>query len=125
MKYSGICLVTADVRRLVSFYETLFETQAEGDGWHAELHFAGLNMAIFDCRGMEEMAPGSTVGSGVGSVILEFEVADVDALFERIQPLGVRVVKPPQSHPWGSRAFWIRDLDGNLLDFYSRIPPAS
>jgi uncharacterized glyoxalase superfamily protein PhnB len=35
--------------------------------------------------------------------------------------MGIKMVKPPQTHPWGARAFWFRDPDGNIVDFFSRV----
>jgi catechol 2,3-dioxygenase-like lactoylglutathione lyase family enzyme len=79
---------------------------------------------------MEEMAPRSMQGAGSGSVVLEFEVADVDAEYERLKALGIAFVKPPQTHPWGAtavrgaRSFWFHDPDGNLVDFITVQAPS-
>lgn len=121
MKFCGLCLVTADLPRLVRFYEAVFDTCAAGDAQHAELHFAGLDLAIFSLGGMEEMAPGSTTGAGTGRAVLEFVVTDVDGQYERLKTFAVELVKPPQTHPWGCRSFWFRDPDGNLLDFLTPV----
>jgi uncharacterized glyoxalase superfamily protein PhnB len=67
---------------------------------------------------MENMAPGSLQGAGSGSVTLMFAVEDIEAEYARLQALGVPIVKPLQTHLWGSRSFWFRDPDGNLVDFY-------
>jgi catechol 2,3-dioxygenase-like lactoylglutathione lyase family enzyme len=40
-----------------------------------------------------------------------------------LQPLVKTWVKPPTTQPWGTRSFYFRDPDGNLVDFFS--PPAS
>jgi uncharacterized glyoxalase superfamily protein PhnB len=121
MKFSGICLITENVPKLVSFYEKIFSAQAVGDEQHSELTIGGLSLAIFSEAGMEQMAPGSMDGAGSGSFTIGFEVEDVDSEYERLQPFRVPIVKPPQTHPWGSRAFWFRDPDGNILDIYSRV----
>ncbi len=42
---------------------------------------------------------------GVASEGDDTHVEDVDAEYERLKPLGVVFVKPPQTHPWGSRSF--------------------
>lgn len=118
MKFSGICLCTNDVPRLVKFYEEFFRTKAEGDEFHAELSAAGLRLVIFSRSGMERMAPGSMRIAGAGGFTLGFEVENVDVEFERIHPLGVEIVKPPQNHPWGTRSFWFRDPDGNIINFW-------
>jgi len=53
-------------------------------------------------------------------VILDFEVPDVDAEYERIAGLGVTVVMPPKTQPWGSRSMIFRDPGGNLVNVFSR-----
>ncbi len=121
MKFSGICLITERVTTLARFYEKIFCTEAAGDDVHAELCCAGLDLAIFSKEGMEQMAEGSMRNAGYGSFTIGFEVADVDAEYERLKALNLEFVKPPQSHPWGSRSFWFRDSDGNIVDFWSRV----
>ena len=117
MRLAGVCLVTEDVCVLADFYAQVLGVEAVGDELHMELRTEGAGMAIFSADGMEEMAPGSMVGTGSGSVVLEFVVADVDAEYERLKALGVAFVKPLQTHPWGAKSFWFRDPDGNLVDF--------
>ena len=121
MKFSGICLNTDSVPGLAAFYESVFSQKIEGDDTHAEISFGEVGIAFFSNAGMEAMAPGSMRGAGSGSVVLMFEVADVDAEYERMKTLGVEFVKLPETHPWGARSFWFRDPDGNIIDFYSRI----
>ncbi len=122
MRFIGICLITRDIPRLVSFYSNVFSSQAGGTSDHAEFCFAGVNVTIFSEAGMEKMAPGSMNHAGTGSFTLGFEVDDVDAEYERLKALQVEVVKPPQTHPWGCRSFWFRDPDGNLIDFLTPVP---
>ncbi len=121
MKFTGICLVTEDVPRLVRFYTEILGSQAQGDDTHSEFTVGGLGLAIFTRQGMEEMAPGSMQGAGCGNVTLAFEVDNVDAEYERLKALGVAFVKLPATYPWGARSAWFRDPDGNIVDFYSRV----
>ena len=122
MKFTGICLVTERVPALVQFYTKILGCQAEGDDTHAEFEIGGLSMAIFTRQGMEEMAPGSMEGAGYGSFTIGIEVDDVDAQYERLKALGVTFVKLPATYPWGARSVWFRDLDWNIVDFYSKVP---
>lgn len=120
---TGICLITPDVIRLRAFYEQVLQVEGEGDDRHVEVHTAGAGLTIFSWQGMEEMAPGSMAGAGHGATIVGFEVADVDAEDTRLRALGVPIVKPPQTYPWGTRSVWFRDPDGNLVNFYARVTP--
>ena len=79
MIFNGICLVTEDVQRLVSFYEAALNERFE----RADASFAWLStprgtLSIFSTQGMEEMAAGSTKGAGHGGFTIEFEVEDVE-----------------------------------------------
>lgn len=121
MKFNGICLITKNVSSLAQFYMKILGTEAEGDETHMELKTEGVNIAIFSVDGMESMAPGSMEGAGFGSFTLGFEVDDTDTEYERMCASGVRIVKPPQTHPWGSRSFWFRDPDGNIVNFTCRV----
>lgn len=121
MNFTGLCLITDSVPTLVRFYVKIFSAQAEGDDTHAELQCAGLDLAIFSREGMEQLAPGSMAGAGCGSFTIGFEVADVDAEYERLKGLGVAFVKLPTTHPWGARSTWFRDPDGNIINFFSRV----
>ena len=121
MKFSGICLITESVPVLVGFYEKVFSSKAQGDDIHAEITFAGVNLAIFSKQGMEQLAPGSMHNAGYGSFTIGFEVDDVDAEYERLIKLEVEFVKLPATHPWGSKSVWFRDPDGNIIDFWCRV----
>ena len=114
---TGICLVTADVGRLRTFYEQLLEAAAEGDDSYCAFSGAKANLVIYSVSGTEAMAPGAMEGAGSGSCFLEYAVADVDAEYARLAGLGVAVVKPPTTQPWGVRSVWFRDPDGNLINF--------
>ena len=121
MKFSGICLLTDCVPALVDFYTRVLGCSFEGDESHAEFTPGGLSLAIFSRQGMEQMAPGCLQGAGQGGFTIGFEVDDVDAHCARLLSLGVPIVKPPASYPWGTRSVWFRDPEGNIVNFYSRI----
>lgn len=120
-KFSGICLITNDVPCISEFYMKVLGVEGEGDDTHMDLKANGTSIAVFSAKGMEEMAPGSMQGAGCGSFTISFEVEDVDHEYEKIAGMDTSIVKPPQTHPWGSRSFWFRDPDGNIVNFFSRV----
>jgi uncharacterized glyoxalase superfamily protein PhnB len=75
-------------------------------------------VAIFSADAQEKYIPGSAKAATNHSVILEFQVADVDEEYRRLQGLVKDWVKPPTTQPWGTRSIYFRDPDGNLVDFY-------
>ena len=121
-RLSGVCLVTDDVGRLASFYESVLQLAGQGDDQYAYFQVGTVLLSIFSTLGMEGMAPGSTAGAGTGRWAVEIEVEDVDAEYARLTSLGVDFVKPLRTEPWGARSFWFRDPDGNVVDFLT--PPA-
>lgn len=121
MKFTGICLVTPNVLALAKFYQRVLGVPFEGNETHVTLRTEGAEIAIFSTQGMEEMAPQSMQGAGWGGVTLGFEVADVDAEYERLQAQGVTFVKLPASYPWGTRSVWFRDPDGNVVNFFMQL----
>ena len=117
------CLISADVRRLVEFYEPILNRKANWSSEdYAEFPTRAGVLAIFSVAAQEKYIPGSSEPAMNRSVILEFKVADVDAEYGRLQPLVKTWVKPPTTQPWGTRSIYLRDPDGNLVDFYSPVP---
>lgn len=46
----------------------------------------------------------------------------VDALFQHVQAMGVRVVEPPTDRPWRHRDFMVADLDRNIVWVTCALP---
>src|SRR5580704_8860303 len=82
------CLISADVRRLVEFYEPIQNRKANWSGEdYAEFPTRAGVLAIFSAAAQEKYIPGSAEPATNRSVILQFKVADVDAEYRRLQPL--------------------------------------
>lgn len=118
----NICLITQDVKGLVSFYEQVLQAKATWSGPdYAEFPTGVGVLAIFSAEAQEKYIPGSAQAGGNKGVILEFRVADPDAEYKRLSGIVKTWVKPPTTQPWGTRSIYFRDPDGNLVDFYT--PP--
>jgi catechol 2,3-dioxygenase-like lactoylglutathione lyase family enzyme len=121
-KLMRTCLITSHVNQLVQFYEPILALKAEKYGEdYAEFHTDVGVLAIFSAAAQENYIPGSADPANNKSMILEFQVADVDKEYARLQSLVKTWVKPPTTQPWGTRSIYFRDPDGNLVDFY--VPP--
>jgi catechol 2,3-dioxygenase-like lactoylglutathione lyase family enzyme len=115
------CLITKNVKKLVEFYTSVLERDAQMTGEdYGEFHTGIGVLAIFSAQAQDRYIPGSTAAAHNRSVILEFRVADVDGEYRRLQGMAKIWVKPPSTQPWGTRSIYFRDPDGNLVDFYSR-----
>jgi uncharacterized glyoxalase superfamily protein PhnB len=114
-------LVTTEVARLTRFYENVSQSKAE------VLNSSYVQFQDEACKGLAivELASTRAYGEGVAesganrSVILDFEVDNVDAEYERLQESVSDWVMPPKVMPWGARAIVFRDPDGNLVNMYS------
>lgn len=118
---TGLALITEDVLGLAGFYADLLEVGVEGDANFATVKAAGAGLAFFSVAGMEQMSPGSMAGGGSGRFTIEFNVDDVDTRYERLVAAGVTIAKPLTTQPWGRRSVWVRDPDGNIVNFYQDV----
>ncbi|HEY3461974.1 MAG TPA: VOC family protein [Gaiellaceae bacterium] len=101
-------------------------------GPYAELDLGGDKyLGLFDRALMLE-----AVGRPAGSErtpddhsMLCISVDDVDGEARRLQALGIELEEPPADHePWGMRTVYVRDPEGNLVEFYgplSTAPPSA
>ncbi len=120
------CVITKDVKRLVGFYEPVLKLKAKWSGEDYAEFATGVGvLAIFSADAQEKYIPGSAEAAKNRTIILEFEVADVDAEYRRLKDLVKTWVKPPTTQPWGTRSIYFRDADGNLVNFFMHVPPTS
>lgn len=122
MRLTHSCIVTEDVPRLREFYVRVLRLAPQDYGdEYVEFPTERGTLAIFARGAQERLAPGSTKVSSNRSMLLEFEVDDVDAEYKRLESLDVECVKPPTTQPWGNRSIYFRDPDGDLVNFYTRV----
>jgi len=123
-KLMHTCLITNNVNQLIQFYEPVLALKAQKSGEdYAEFRTDVGVLAIFSSAAQEKYIPSSAIPAANKSMILEFQVTDVDKEYARLQSLVKIWVKPPTTQPWGTRSTYFRDPDGNLVDFYA-VPKA-
>ncbi|MEU8715051.1 VOC family protein [Streptomyces sp. NPDC048663] len=126
MEFVSIRIITADVARLVDFYERATGARAE---WatedFAELRTAGGTLAIGGTRTVPLFAPGSARPADNRSVIVEFLVDDVDRVHRNLADVVTDFVTEPTTMPWGNRSLLFRDPDGNLVNFFTPVTAAA
>ncbi|WP_020661566.1 VOC family protein [Amycolatopsis benzoatilytica] len=128
MHLASLRIITADVDRLVAFYERVTGLAARRPApQFAE--FAGpagsATLAIGSAETMTLFGPGAAVPESNRTVIVEFQVADVDAEHDRLRPLLDEVVQHPTTMPWGNRSLLFRDPDGNLVNLFAPVTEAA
>ena len=85
----------------------------------AKFSGAGATLAIASTATVA-MLGGAISPKANRSVLVEFEVDDVDDEFARLQPGAADVVLAPATMPWGNRSALVRDPDGNIVNIFSR-----
>jgi catechol 2,3-dioxygenase-like lactoylglutathione lyase family enzyme len=122
--FTSIRIITADVPRLVAFYELVADARAD---WATEL-FAEVRTpsARIALAGPPTLAPFGIdlTPASNRSVIIELMVDDVDAEHERLGP-EVDLVQAPTTMPWGNRSLLFRDPDGNLVNMFTPVTQAA
>jgi uncharacterized glyoxalase superfamily protein PhnB len=121
MKFASVRVVTRDMEGLVDFYQRLSGLAAvrPAEGF-AEIRFEGATLAISSEQLVKAFNAGAAIAAANQSAILEFEVEDVDAVFDRMNAAGTAIVMPATLMPWGNSSLLLRDPDGNLVNIFSR-----
>jgi len=121
MQFASVRLVTADLDRLVSFYESLTGVEPTRPApVFAEFRLGGASLAISDESLIRQFNAGAAVAASNRSAMIEFQVDDVDVLHEQAKSLDADIVMPPSDMPWGNRSMLLRDPDGNVVNIFVR-----
>ncbi|MFQ6553651.1 VOC family protein [Aestuariibius insulae] len=114
-----------DVAEISIFYQTHFGFRSLFDSdWYAHLQSNDdktVNLAIL--QGNHETIPEVARGRASG-VLLNFEVEDVDAIYEKLKAENLPILLALRDEPFGQRHFITRDPSGVLIDVIKPIPPS-
>jgi predicted enzyme related to lactoylglutathione lyase len=125
MNLVSIRIITADVARLVDFYERVTGVPAT---WStpdfAEVRTPAGTLAIAGVRTVALFAPDAARPADNRSVIVEFLAGDVDAVHRGLAGTA-DVITEPTTMPWGNRSLLLRDPDGNLVNVFTPVTPAA
>ncbi|WIB71910.1 VOC family protein [Curtobacterium sp. MCBD17_026] len=124
MSFASVRIITDDLEGMVAFYERVTGQQAERPApVFAQFSGPGGTLAIASTATVAMLGDALTPATN-RSVLIEFEVADVDGDFAELQLSSDDVVLEPTTMPWGNRSALVRDPDGNVVNLFSR-PAAS
>lgn len=114
-------LVTDDVQKLTSFYEKLTGAIADviSSGYVEFQHSPCAGLAITSVATAQIYGEGVLASGTNRSLVLDFEVRDVDARYTRLKESVGEWVQLPTDQPWGNRAMLFRDPDGNLVNMFA------
>lgn len=119
-------IMTADVARTAAFYIQHFGFEALFSAdWYVHLQSKEsehVTLAILD--GSHETIPETGRGT-VSGLLLNFEVEDVDAVYERLKAAGLPIRLDIRDEDFGQRHFITADPNGVLIDIIKPIPPSA
>lgn len=128
MKLVSIRIITADVKRMIAFYEHV--TQAQLKQYtedFAELQTETATLAIGSTNTLKLFGNNEIAKAAQNrTAIIEFRTTDVDADYERLADfIEPYLVQKPTTMPWGNRSLLFRDPDGNLINFFTPVTTAA
>jgi catechol 2,3-dioxygenase-like lactoylglutathione lyase family enzyme len=119
------CVLTQDIERLAAFYRAVLQMEPRSRQAYREFQ---TEPGIFSLWSLDEFqqitGTAATQKSAAGSVMLEFQVEDVDGEYQRLRhmpQLEIEFVLQPTTLAWGNRSIYFRDPDGNLVNFFTRV----
>lgn len=118
MKFASTRLIAADIKAMVSFYETVTGLSAE---WlapvFAEIVTPTATLAIGAAETVALWKEGSAEPGANRTAFIEFQVDDIDAEYDRLKDR-VTLVHELKTMPWGNKTFQFRDPEGNAVSLY-------
>lgn len=125
MKFASVRLVAADIKAVVAFYETVTGKKAE---WlapvFAEIVTPSATLAFGSAETVALFKEGSAEPAANRSAIIEIQVDDIEAEYDRLKDQ-VEVVMRPKLMPWGNLATQFRDPEGTLVSLYTPATDAA
>jgi len=118
----SVCVVTDRLQESRDFYVKHFGAEVTFDcGWYVHLR---IGKKTSELQLMERRESGPPACNPAG-LMLNVQVADVDAEHARLTGAGLTPIMPIADHPWGDRGFALLDPSGITLYVYSNRKPAA
>lgn len=112
-------IITDNLDAMVEFYEKVTGVTADRPApVFAELRFPSCTLAL----GHTSTAPlfnNAARPAHNQTAIIEWVVDDVDAEYQRLNPVVSAWEQEPTLMPWGNRSILFRDPDGNLINLFT------
>jgi catechol 2,3-dioxygenase-like lactoylglutathione lyase family enzyme len=124
VKLTHACLITQRLETLRDFYREVLQVEPQVfQSDYLEFPIGGAILSLYKQESLDKTVPGAMQAGANKSVMLEFQVADVDQEYARLKEsqLPIDWVMPPATFPWGNRSIYFRDPEGNMINLYSLV----
>lgn len=126
MELAATRIITDDVDGLIAFYEKITgQAAVRLHPLFGELRTASGTLAIASSSTVPLLGEGAAEARANHSVMLDFLVDDVDAIYPKLHDIVDVFVNEPTTMPWGNRSLLFRDPDGNLINFFTPATTAA
>lgn len=124
VKFTHACVITQKMAAMRDFYQEVLQVEPKVyQEDYLEFPLQGAILSLYKQESLEQTVPGAMQAGRNRSVMLEFQVADVDQEYARLKqtPLDIDWVMSPTTFPWGNRSIYFRDPEGNMVNLYSTV----
>jgi catechol 2,3-dioxygenase-like lactoylglutathione lyase family enzyme len=124
VQFTHACIITQNLETLRDFYREVLQVEPKVyQEDYLEFPLEGAILSLYRQESLERTVPGAMQAGRNQSVMLEFQVADVDREYARLKKAQVPIdwVMAPITFPWGNRSIYFRDPEGNMVNLYSRV----
>lgn len=114
MFLAEVCIETNNVIKMADFYRTIMNIQQDCecmDEVHQFITSEGVTLTVYN--------DGKAKNNNNQNISIAFTVGDVDVEYNRLLSLGIPIIEPPTTRPWGARNMHLCDPDGNHIYFRS------
>ncbi len=125
MNIDLVTLLVDDIEACKAFYRDVvgLTVVKDRDGY-VELEHAKVRLALYPRRGLAEMLKEPSLGEPRHGHVFVLSLPvdtpeEVDTTYEKIVSSGARPFRSPDNMPWGLRAAFFLDPDGNLLEIFA------
>jgi len=128
MKLDMVGIITGNFEGMLQFYKEILEMEVglEMESY-VEFKTSGTRFAISTNDVMHQATGHESYrekrsGQPLELAFLVDSPEEVDTAYERIVDKGATPIKSPQNMPWGQRAAFFADPDGNIHELFANLP---
>jgi len=126
MKLALVTIVTANLEQMRTFYQEVLQIEPQTyRGNYVEFALEAGTLALWRQSECEVFGLAPMRGAANHSFLIELEVEDLNGEHARLKGLQLEWVQELTTQPWGHRAFYVRDPDGNVLNVHMAVEEPS